>query len=109
VTPLADPEVSIVDRYHGQAIPNRWRPDREDGRSMGTLSKTVRAVLAAHGGVCSTEELFKSIQADSSAAQLLKQGKGLEAVLASMKRGGFVTIECGFVKRTNRRYGHGRS
>lgn len=44
---------------------------------MGTLSKTVRAVLAAHGGVCSTEELLKSIEADPSAAQLLKQGKGL--------------------------------
>jgi hypothetical protein len=76
---------------------------------VGTLSKAVRAVLAAHGGVCSTKELLKFIAADLSAAQLLKQGKGLAVVLASMKRGGFVTVECGFVKRTNRRYGHGRT
>jgi hypothetical protein len=48
----------LVAKEAHNELPIRLRPNREDGRSAGSLYKFIREILGAHNGVCTRGELL---------------------------------------------------
>lgn len=90
------------------SLPNRWRPDRADGRSAGSLYEFIRRELAAHDGVRTRAQLLEAIRRDPRAAERLKRTQGFVAVLGNMKSSGFVELDKDVVRATGRRVGRRR-
>lgn len=90
------------------SVPNRWRADRVDGRSVGSLYEFIRRELAAHDGVRTRSQLLEAIRRDPQASGRLKQTKGFVAILGNMKSSGFVELDNDIVRATDRRVGRRR-
>ena len=90
------------------AVPNRWRSDRVDGRSAGSLFELIRRQLAAHQGVRTRPQLLEAIRSDPQASERLGRTQGFGAVLSNMKSSGFVELENEIVRATGRRVGRRR-
>lgn len=89
-------------------VPNRWRSDRVDGRSVGSLHEFIRRQLAEHEGVRTRAELLEAIRRDPHAAERLERTQGFAAVLGNMKSSGFVELDEEVVRATSRRVGRRR-
>ena len=90
------------------SVPNRWRSDRVDGRSVGSLFEFIRQQLSAHGGVRTRPQLLDAIRRDPQACERLGRTQGFAAVLSNMKSSGFVELEDDLVRATGRRVGRRR-
>lgn len=90
------------------SVPNRWRPDRVDGRSVGSLFEFIRRELAAHEGVRTRSQLLDAIQRNPQASERLARTQGFAAVLGNMKCSGFIEFENDVVRATGRRVGRRR-
>lgn len=86
-------------------VPNRWRSDRVDGRSVGSLHEFIRRELAAHDGVRTRAQLLDAIWRNPHAAERLERTQGFAAVLGNMKSSGFVELDHELVRATSRRLG----
>lgn len=86
-------------------MPNRWRSDRADGRSAGSLYEFIRRELAAHDGVRTRSELLEAIRRDPGASERLERTQGFVAVVGNMKSSGFVELDKDVVRATGRRVG----
>ena len=87
------------------AVPNRWRPARVDGRSVGSLHEFIRQELIAHEGVCLRSQLLEAILGHPDASERLKRSKGFAAILGNMKSSGFIELDNDIVRATARRVG----
>lgn len=90
------------------SVPNRWRSDRVDGRSVGSLFEFIRQQLAVHDGVRTRAQLLDAIGRHPQAAERLGRTRGFSAVLGNMKSSGFVELENEIVRATGRRVGRRR-
>lgn len=89
-------------------MPNRWRSDRADGRSAGSLYEFIRRELAAHDGVRTRSQLLEAIRRDPRASERLERSRGFAALLGNMKSSGFVELDKDVVRATGRRLGRRR-
>ena len=90
------------------SVPNRWRLDRVDGRSAGSLFEFIRRQLAGHEGVRTRAQLLDAIRRDPQASERLGRTRGFSAVLGNMKSSGFVVLENDLVRATARHVGRRR-